>query len=53
MMMIVDTSKSDVKAEQISKDLAAIGDEIGVIAVDRIYGIASGFHGGPPFFIPH
>jgi ACT domain-containing protein len=31
MMMIVDTSKSDVKAEQISKDLAAIGDEIGVI----------------------
>lgn len=31
MMMIVDTSASDVKAEQISKDLSAIGDEIGVI----------------------
>lgn len=31
MMMIVDTSKADIKAEQISKDLGAIGDEIGVI----------------------
>ena len=31
MMMIVDTSKADIKAEQLSKDLGAIGDEIGVI----------------------
>ena len=31
MMMIVDTSKADIEAEQISSDLSAIGDEIGVI----------------------
>lgn len=31
MMMIVDTSKADVEAERLSKDLGAIGDEIGVI----------------------
>ncbi len=31
MMMIVDTSKSDIKAARLSKELGAIGDELGVI----------------------
>ncbi len=31
MMMIVDTSKSDIEAAELSKSLSAIGDEVGVI----------------------
>lgn len=31
MMMVTDTSKSDKSAEELSSDLKAIGEEIGVI----------------------
>ena len=31
MMMIVDTSKSDIEAAELSKSLSAIGDDVGVI----------------------
>ncbi len=31
MMMIVDTSASDIQAAKLAEDLAAIGEEIGVI----------------------
>ena len=31
MMMIVDTSKSDVNSERISRDLAVLGEDIGVV----------------------
>lgn len=31
MMMVVDTSKSDLQAAQLAEDLAKLGEEIGVI----------------------
>ena len=31
MMMIVDTSKADVSAAQMSQDLSAVGEELGVV----------------------
>ena len=31
MMMIVNTSKSDIEAAELSKSLSAIGDDVGVI----------------------